>query len=184
VLKDDLTPYTGLSFSAVARAANRTGTPAAASSPGNGVEARFEPMQSPGYYQATLAGLPNGDVEVTLKGAEVQRLLDTDPTVTLRSLLLKILPTLNAERRNMNTDPVTLENVAQAGGGFSLDVQYADLLLSRLPKIQHVERTEMQLGFFADPKAATTQLAHWSFLGLFALVITLEWVVRKMAGLV
>ncbi|HEY4329249.1 MAG TPA: hypothetical protein VGN88_05900 [Phycisphaerae bacterium] len=148
------------------------------------MEATFQPMESPGYYQATMTGLPIGDVEISVKGEEVERLLNSDPTVTLKTLLIKIYPTMNAERRNMNTDPATLEAVAQKGGGFSLDGQYADVLLSQLPKIQHVETSVYQLGFFTDPTASGTKLAHWSFLALFALIITIEWALRKWAGLV
>jgi hypothetical protein len=179
ILKDDLTPYAGLSFSAVARPVRSTNN-----APANTVEARFEPMESPGYYQATLSGLPIGDDEISLKGAEVERLLNTDPTVTLRTILIKVFPTMNAERRNMNTDPETLEKIARAGGGFSVDGQYADVLLSRLPKIEHTEVSILQLGFFTDPAAIGTQIAHWSFLLLFALIITLEWGLRKRAGLI
>jgi hypothetical protein len=178
ILKDDLTPYTGLSFSAVARPVRGTnGTPAPT------VEARFEPMESPGYYQATLSGLPIGDDEISLRGAEVERLLNGDPTVTLRSILIKVFPTMNAERRNMNTDPDMLEKIARAGGGFSVDGEYADLLLARLPKIEHAEASILQLGLFTDPSATGTQVAHWSFLALFASIIGLEWGLRKRAGL-
>jgi hypothetical protein len=175
VLKDDLTPYTGLSFSAVARAAE--------DAPGT-VEARFSPMESPGYYQATLGGLPIGDVEISLRGGEVERLLNNDPSVTLKTLVIRVFPTLNAERQNMNTDAAMLENIARAGGGFSVDAGYADLLLSRLPKIEHKETSVYQLGFFTDPRAPGTYWAHWGFFCLFVLLITVEWIVRKAAGLV
>lgn len=185
VLKDDLTPYRGLAFTAVARAVRPMGAGGAAGGgSGNTVEARFEPMESPGYYQATLTGLPIGDVEISLRGTEVERLLDSDPSVTLRSLLIKVYPTLNAERQNMNSDPALLETITRAGGGFSVDGPYADVLLSRMPKIEHVETSVYQLGFFTDPAAAGTKWAHWGFLGLFAVVITLEWGLRKRAGLV
>ena len=182
VLRDDLTPYTGLSFSAVARPAHTLGGPGSPAGPP--VEASFEPMQSPGYYQATLGGLPIGDVEISLKGTEVERLLNNDPTVTLRSLLIKILPVMDAERRNMNTDPELLEEVAEAGGGFSLDAPFADLLLSRLPKIEHKETSVLQLGFFTDPDAPGTKWSHGLFLLFFVLVITFEWAWRKKSGLV
>jgi len=91
---------------------------------------------------------------------------------------------MNAERRNMNTDPAMLEAIARAGGGFSVDGQYADLLLTRLPKIEHTSTSVYQLGFFTDPSAVGTRLAHGIFLALFALIITLEWGLRKRAGLV
>ena len=176
VLKDDLTPYTGLSFSAVARPVR--------GSENNTVEARFEPMESPGYYQATLTGLPIGDDEISLRGAEVERLLSSDPTVTLSTILIKVFPTMNEEKRNMNTDPAMLEAIARAGGGFSVEGQYADMLLTRLPKIEHTSTYVYQLGFFTDPSALGTQVAHGIFLALFAVLITLEWGLRKRAGLV
>jgi hypothetical protein len=183
ILRDDLTPYTGLAFSAVARAA-QGGEAASQPSAAHAVEARFTPMESPGYYTATLGGLPVGEVEISLKGAEVERLLDGDPTVTQRTLLVKIEPTMNAERRNMNTDPALLETIARAGGGYALDAADADLLLSRLPEIRHTETSASQLGFFTDPAALGTRVAHWGFLGLFAVVLTAEWLLRKRAGLV
>jgi hypothetical protein len=189
VLRDDLTPYTGLSFSAVARpvAAGGSATQPVGPAAQTAVEARFQPMEggaSPGFYTATLGGLPVGDVEIALRGPEVDRLLATDPSVTQKTLLIKIEPSMNAERRNMNTDPVLLDEVAKAGGGYSLDAQYADVLLSRLPAIEHTETLASQLGLFTDPAAPGTRAAHWSFLALFAALLTAEWLLRKRAGLV
>jgi hypothetical protein len=184
ILKDDLTPYTGLTFSAVAAAAP---SPAVATEPASArrsVEARFVAMDSPGYYTATLGGLPVGDVEISLRGTEVERLLNDDPSVTQRTVLIKVEPTMNAERKNMNTDPVLLEAIARAGAGYSLDAQYADLLLSRLPEIKHTETLASQIGFFTDPNASGTRIAHGSFLAIFAILLTAEWLLRKRAGLV
>jgi hypothetical protein len=178
VLREDLTPNTGLTFSAIAR-------PVHAADSQNSIEGRFiESPETPGYYRATLGGLAPGDNEISLQGPEVERLLDSDPTVTQKTLTIKILPQLDIERRNMNTDPQLLARVAQAGGGFSLDANDADLLASHLPAIQHTEFTSEEIGFFTKPDAFGTRLAHWSFLLLFAALLTTEWTLRKRAGLV
>ena len=181
VLREDLTPNTGLDFSAIARPYSKNG---GTSSSQNSVEGRFiESPETPGYYHATLGGLPAGDNEISLQGAEVERLLNTDPTVTQKSIIIKILPQLDLEQRNMNTDPTLLTRVAQAGGGFSLDANYADILASHIPAIEHTETTSEEIGFFTNPNATGTRLAHWTFLILFAMLLTAEWILRKRAGL-
>jgi hypothetical protein len=190
ILHEDLTPYAGLQFSAVARPtgkdANGNALPGAAPSPGSpGVEGRFvESTDSPGYYRATLGGLPSGQSEISLKGTEVERLLEVDPSVTQKTLLISVTPTMDLERRNMNTDPAMLARIAQASGGFSIDVNYADVLAAHLPAVEKTQTSVKEAGFFSDPKSPGTFAAHWIFLGLFALLITIEWGLRKAAGLI
>jgi hypothetical protein len=182
VLREDLTPYSGLNFSAVARPV-KLGTAASPST--STTEARFvESPETPGYYRATLGGLAPGDVEISMQGSEVERLLNNDPTVTQKTLVVKILPQLDLEQRNMNTDPALLQRVAAAGGGFSVDACYVDVLASHLPEIQRTEKITEEVGFFTDPTARGTKIAHWVFLGLFALLLTAEWTIRKIVGLV
>jgi hypothetical protein len=182
ILKEDLTPNTGLTFSAIARPSSPQHSEFSTQ---NSVEAHFiESPDTPGYYRATLGGLPPGDNEISLQGPEVERLLDTDPTVTQKTVLVKILPQLDIERRNMNTDPQLLTRIAQAGGGFSLDAHDADILASHIPAIEHTETTTDHLGLFTAPNALGTRLAHWTFLALFATLLTTEWLLRKHAGLI
>ena len=138
----------------------------------------------PSLTVATSVSLPAGDNEISLQGTEVERLLNTDPTVTQKTVIIKILPQLDLEQRNMNTDPTLLARVAQAGGGFSLDANYADILASHIPAIEHTESTSEEIGFFTNPDATGTRLAHWTFLALFAILLTAEWILRKRAGLV
>ena len=38
--------------------------------------------------------------------------------------------------------------------------------------------------FFTDPAAFGTKVAHWTFLALFAALLTVEWLIRKAAGLI
>jgi hypothetical protein len=176
ILREDLSPNTGLSFYAHAAPVKGSGT---------AVDAHFvESPDAPGYYRATLGGLPPGDNEISLQGPEVERLLNSDPSVSQKTLLIKILPSLDLEQRNMNTDPSLLARVAQAGGGFSLDANYADILASHLHAIERIESIPEQIGFFTNPDARGTKAAHWTYLLLFALLLTAEWIIRKRAGLI
>ena len=174
VLQENLVPYTGLSFKAVAKPLQSDLT----------TEATFKETETPGYYRATLAGLPAGDIEISLKGESVERLLESDPSVTQKTLLIKILPQLDLERRNMNTDPSLLARIAQAGNGFMLDACYIDLLAANLPEVKRTHVITEHIGFFTDPTARGTKIAHWSFFGVFAVLIAAEWLLRKRAGLI
>jgi len=178
VLQENLVPYTGLSFKAVAKPIDH---------PNLSTEATFRETETPGYYRATLAGLPSGgggDIEISLKGDPVEQLLDNDPSVTQKTLLIKILPQLDLERRNMNTDPALLARIAHAGRGFALDACYADLLIANLPEVQRAHTITEHIGFFTDPTVRGTRIAHWSFFGIFAALLAAEWLLRKRAGLI
>jgi hypothetical protein len=107
-----------------------------------------------------------------------------DPSVTAKTLLVTVTPSLNVEQRNMNTDPAMLARVAQAGGGFSVDADYADVLAAHLPAVERTQVSVHESGFFADPRSAGTRVAHWVFLVLFAVLISAEWGVRKASGLI
>lgn len=188
VFREDLVPYSGLNFSAVAKpVAGRAGTTnPAPGAPASAIsEARFvETPEAPGYYRATLGGLPAGDVEITLRGAQVERLLEDDPSASSKSIVITITPQLNLEQRNMNTDRATLARITDAGGGATVDASAADILASHLPAIQHTFYIPQQVGLFSDPKNRYTAIAHWTFLGLFATLITAEWLLRKRGGMI
>ncbi|HVS70183.1 MAG TPA: vWA domain-containing protein [Phycisphaerae bacterium] len=187
VLHEDLTPYTGLQFAASAQALAKDehGNPIPAPANSPHVDAPFvESPETPGYYRATLGGLSPGQWEVSLKGAEAQRLLDVDPSVTQKTLVVTVNPSMDLERRNMNTDPDLLARIAQAGGGFSVDANYADVLAQHLPAVERTQISSHEAGLFADPASTGTKISHWLFLALFALLLTTEWAIRKSAGLI
>ena len=64
-----------------------------------------------------------------------------------------------------------------------LDGPYAALLAEQLPRPKLEQTTIEQLGLFGDPKNRYTRLTHWVFLGVFCVLITTEWVVRKVYGM-
>jgi len=182
VLHTDLTPNTGQAIRVVARPMR----PGTAPGPivGSAVMVEAQGGSAPGYYKASLGSLPAGDIELSLEGAEVEHLLADDPSVTQKTIVIKLLPQLDAERRNMNTDPEMLANLAQLGGGLALDGPYADVLAAHLPQISRTLTHVEQIGFFGDPKDRFTYFFHFGFLLLFCVVITTEWAVRKYAGMV
>lgn len=180
VLREDLTPYSGVQVEVVARAVDKEGKAGAVVD----TAAMRESPEAPGYYRATFGGLPAGNLELTLRGPEVDRLLDDDPTVTSRSLLVQITPQLDVERRNMNTDRAALARITAAGGGSMVEGPYADALASMLPEVRQTRRSTEQVGFFASAENRLTHVLHWVFLLVFAGVITAEWLVRKRSGMV
>ena len=93
ILREDLTPYTGISFYAHAVPSGGKGDAA--------IDAHFvESPDAPGYYRATLGGLPPGDVDISLQGPEVERLLNSDPSVTQKKhCRSKSSPSLDLEQQ-------------------------------------------------------------------------------------
>lgn len=178
VQREDYTPGQQMKFDVVARLADDKDQRVV------GQVTAVETPEAPGYYRATLGGLPAGNVEITLRGADVERLLDQDPTVTLRSLVIPIAPTLDLERRNMNTNPAMLANITAAGNGAMADGAYAANLAHALPQLQREVHSTQQVGMFTAPDQKGSLYAHWIFLAAFVLVITAEWIVRKIAGMV
>lgn len=182
ILKEDLTPYTGLAISATARFAPTA--PSAPPTPILATASLSESPDAPGYYRGTLGGLSPGDLEISLQSPETDRLLDSDPTVIQRSLLIKISPQLNLEQRNTNTDLAQLTRITRAGNGFTVLAPYADVLAAHLPDIQQTLTLQKQIGLFTSPDDPGTYHAHWLFFALFALLLTLEWTLRKRSGLI
>jgi len=175
VFHEDLTPYGGLPFEAVA--AEKGGKPV------DRVTMKESPGD-PGTYKGTFAGLPSGNLEISLVGAEVQRLLDNDATVMLRSVAVQIEPQLDLEHTNVDTNPELLASIASAGAGVSLNGPYADVLAGVVPRTPVVRTTTTQVGLFTDPKSGWTWWVHGVLLGIFALILAIEWSVRKRAGMV
>jgi len=195
VLHEDLTPYENLSFDANARvtaAATRNATsPNDVLSPDSSTQrsiAHFtETPSAPGYYSATLTNVPTGTVEISLSGPEVERLLNDDPSIespAQKTLSVMVMPAPNLEARNTNTDAAMLHRISSSGGGAFVDAPYLDILLAHLPAISHETTTVSQFGFFTNPNSPYTRYTHLTFLGLFILIVTAEWILRKRSGMI
>lgn len=143
-----------------------------------------ESTEAPGYYRAALSGLPAGSIELSLQGDEVEKLMAKDETVTSKSLQFDIASQLDIENRNINADRATLAGVARAGGGIALEAPYSDVLAAHVPKLNYTTDSVEQFGLFADPNDPNTKKAHWLFLGIFVVLVSAEWIIRKASGLV
>jgi hypothetical protein len=173
ILRKDYSPLAGGKFKAVARSAGQ-----------GRVEATLEDSpQAPGLYHAQLGKLPPGTTEITLEGPEIESLLNEDPSVTQKALAVEVTSQTSVERRNVNTDRATLASVSREGDGISLDAEDADVLADFVPQTRHEQTLTRQFGMFADPENELNRVTHWIFLGLFVVLITAEWVVRKAGGL-
>jgi hypothetical protein len=64
------------------------------------------------------------------------------------------------------------------------DVAYADVVGLHIPNSDHPLESIQQIGLFSDPQNSFNRLAHWVFLIVFVTLITTEWIVRKIGGLV
>lgn len=176
LLGDDLGPLSGQKLKAVARS--------------RGAEQKVvaqadlaELPGTPGYYRATLGGLPAGQVELSLEGDAAERLLAKD-VAAQKTLAVDVQSQLTVEQRNVNADRATMHRIAEAAGGVSLDGPYADVLAAHVPKLNYETQRVEQVGLFAAPQDRYARLSHWVFLGAFVVIAGAEWLIRKSAGLV
>jgi hypothetical protein len=174
LLSPDYAPLAGRKIAAVIRAA---GQPVA--------QVQMEDSSdTPGLYRAQIQNLSAGSFELALESPAIEKLMADDPTVIQRTLPFDILAPSSVEHQNVNSDRAALARIAREGNGLAVDAEYLDLLADYLSRSPYGRTITRQLGMFADPNDRLTRLAHWGFLGLFVMLITLEWVLRKMAGLV
>jgi len=185
LLGKDMSPLTGKDVKVVAKA-----LPADGKGQGENGGKRLnettlvESAEAPGYYKATLSGLPAGRVEFTLAGKEVEQNLAEDPTVVAKALSVDVLPHRSDEKRNINADFAALARVAEAGGGIAVRGPHADVLAEHIPQLNYTTENVEQVGLFSNPKDRATRITHWLFLILFVGLLTAEWVIRKAGGLV
>ena len=139
--------------------------------------------EAPGYYRATLGGVPAGKIELSLQGDAAERLMAKDPAAP-GTLVVDVQSKLSVEQRNVNADRAAMVRVAEAGAGVGVEGPYADLLGAHVPPLNYVTETTEQVGLFTHPDGRYARLSHWAFLAMFAAIASAEWIVRKAAGLV
>ncbi len=187
IFDDQLLPQAGLHFNAIATPIVATSQPAGttAPAPSGGFSAPMMPQAKvPGFYIATLTGLPTGSYHITLQGSGVARRLRDDPTAKVRELTIRVKPAANMELAEATSDPVAMRQIANAGDGVALTGPYTDILARAIHPAVQVITIPQSEGFFLHPHSSTTFWLHIAFLLLFVLLITAEWIIRKAAGLV
>ncbi|QOV89087.1 vWA domain-containing protein [Humisphaera borealis] len=183
IVNTKLVPQTGLKVKVRARVLSATGQIDPNSKAV--VEAEMSEIpDAPGRYRATLGNLPPGQVELTLQGAEVEKLLADDTKALQKSLTVEVVDTLNLEKKNINADRPALSSIAAAGGGVMVDGAYADILAEHIPELSYTDSSAEQISLFGNPNGKYSRTTHWVFLAVFVGLITAEWIIRKANGLV
>jgi hypothetical protein len=176
LLGEDFSPLAGQKLKVVARAPSNTNTVAQSE--------LVELPDAPGYYRATLAGVPAGRLELSLQGDAAERLLAADPAATQKTFAVDVQSQLSVEQRNVNADRAAMRRVAEAGGGACLDGPYADVLAAHVPRLNYETQRVEQVGLFTPPTERYARLSHWAFLAAFVILASAEWIIRKSAGLI
>ncbi len=185
VLGKNLLPDSGLRFQAVAMSIAAGHAPAkAAASPLRFTAPMIAEKGAPGFYNGSLTGLSPGKYKVFLRGGGVGRRLRRDPTAVARSITIRVRAQPNLELADTSSDPRALERLALAGDGLMVPGPFADLLARHLPALRRTFQIPEQTGFFINPRSRLTLGLQLAFLTLFVIIITIEWVIRKRAGLV
>ena len=180
VMKEDYSPMQGQSFKIIA---SRKGAPAGASA-GEATMAEAS-SEGAGIYRGTMT-LPAGSYVLAIRGGEPERMLASDSSLDpkQKTLEIEVQPNATQEDRDVNTDPQQMAAIARAGDGVALDGPFFDVMGNHLPVVDRTQTVILQAGLFSSPNNPRTYWAHWIFFGIFVLLITAEWVLRKRGGLV
>ncbi|HTV46807.1 MAG TPA: VWA domain-containing protein [Phycisphaerae bacterium] len=179
VLGDNLLPLSGLTFQV-------TATPSGAAT--IETQATSAPMlasnSGPGFYSGTLSGLPPGHYSIRLQGGGVDQRLRADPTAAAQQLTIQINPQPDLESLDPSSDPADMLRLASAGGGLMMPGAFANQLASLMPPLERTLDIPQETGFFVNMNSEFTHLLHILFLAIFVFLITAEWAIRKIAGMV
>ncbi len=139
---------------------------------------------SPGFYSGVLTGLEPGSYSITLKGDAVGKKLADDPTAINRNEIIRIRAAKNLEMLDPSADPHAMTQLASAGGGVMVPGPAFSILAATMRPQKHTLRTVNTIGLLTNPHSGGTQVIQWLIMALFALLATVEWVIRKRKGLI
>jgi hypothetical protein len=139
---------------------------------------------SPGFYSGVLTGLEPGSYSITLKGDQVAKKLDDDPTAVNRNEIIRIRARKNVEMLDPAADPRAMEQLAAAGGGVMVKGPAFSILGDVMPPQKHTLRSVNTIGLLVSPHSAGTTALEWILLILFAGLAATEWAIRKSRGLI
>jgi|GEM_PF-3497862 len=142
----------------------------------NGTEkstALTEDSQAPGNYQGLLTGVPTGPCRVAAEGPEIDRLLKEEGRQGKIDAPLFIDPPENREARNVLCDAGQIRRMAAAGEGWVLPPGAVPHALRKLGLRASV----------SEETALTPLWNEWPWLWLILGLLTVEWILRKPAGL-
>jgi hypothetical protein len=177
VLNEDFSPMEGDTFKMIASGKDGSAVGETSMVPA--------PSEGAGIYRGNMT-LPAGSYVLAVRGGKSEALLSGDSSVdpAQKTLSIEVQPNATVEDRDVNADPQTMAAIARAGSGIAMDGAYFQVLANHLPVIDRTETQVIQAGLFSDPNDARTQIAHWVFFGVFIILLSAEWILRKRGGLV
>ena len=128
----------------------------------------------PGSYEGTLTGVPTGQITLKLSGDPIPSLLAAERYDGPIESVINVDPSGQQELRHPLCNLALLNQIAKAGNGFLIPPA-------------GLESAVTQLDF--EPK--TTELVQrkpiwnqWKYLWIFVVCLSLEWIGRKLIGLI
>jgi hypothetical protein len=133
-----------------------------------------EDADTPGLYRAVLKELPVGKCRIGVSGTEVDRLTASQKSGKPVETEITVEPPLSLELRDTRCNVALLDKLAVASGGAVVPPTALGMVISGL-----------NMDAEAREEVHTRPLwPQWRYLGLFIGVLSVEWVIRKMVGMV
>lgn len=129
--------------------------------------------QVPGSYRAVLTGLPVGQHRIVVEGAAVDELLKAEGRQGRVDTAIVVDPPANRERRDVLCDIGGIRRIAAAAEGSVLPPGSVAVALKNLGLRPSV----------TEQTSLTPVWNEWPWLALILGLLTLEWILRKPAGL-